>query len=491
MAAHIIARAKKEVCVVVVCGEERSGFGLFAGCTIGRKGSDPILEGDEGLPSLELEDGCSLLAPRAKDARPTVPVEFNLWAPTCEDVSDENAQTYEKAKKCKKINYYGTKRVTEPLLLLMQLSRSARIVNMTSFYGQLKYIDNKEANGWPTTVSAYKVSKADVNAYTRIIAIVNIQVSKYWSFGQAPVLELLLGAQLAPVFVAAVEPRCRMEVAASEHAFKEILTSLPKPGGGEFGKFYSLLALNDPRIIKHPISIIPFTGFISYRLPYSIRILLESAIRNCDNFQVTKEDVEKIIDWENTSPKLVEIPFKPARVLLQDFTGVPAVVDLACMRDSMKNLGSDPRKINPLVYSHTTMIDGLGVAGWGVGGIKAEAAMLGQEMAELEARREQVKLNVARKVGGPDLKSFIQQFESASEGDRPQEASDAKTGVRTEETEAEKSDAKEKKCAVVTGANKGIGLEISRQLASNGIAVILTARDEKKGTEAVQGSSGN
>lgn len=53
------------------------------------------------------------------------------------------------------------------------------------------------------------------------------------------------------------------------------------------------------------------------RLPYSIRILLESAIRNCDNFQVTKDDVEKIIDWENTSPKQVEIPFKPARVLLQ------------------------------------------------------------------------------------------------------------------------------------------------------------------------------
>lgn len=112
------------------------------------------------------------------------------------------------------------------------------------------------------------------------------------------------------------------------------------------------------------------------KLPYSIRILLESAIRNCDNFQVTKEDVEKIIDWENSSPKLVEIPFKPARVLLQvfhfpvtmlyfcnrcirpfmnclllfqDFTGVPAVVDLAAMRDAMANLGSDPSKINPLV----------------------------------------------------------------------------------------------------------------------------------------------
>ena len=84
-------------------------------------------------------------------------------------------------------------------------------------------------------------------------------------------------------------------------------------------------------------------------MPYSIRILLESVIRNCDNFQVTKEDVEKIIDWEKTAPKQVEIPFKPARVLLQDFTGVPAVVDLACMRDAMNKLGSDSNKINPLV----------------------------------------------------------------------------------------------------------------------------------------------
>ncbi|CAL4997197.1 unnamed protein product [Urochloa decumbens] len=243
-----------------------------------------------------------------------------------------------------------------------------------------------------------------------------------------------------------------MATQATEHAFKNILTSLPKPGGGEYGKFYSLPALNDPRIDK---------------LPYSIRILLESAIRNCDNFQVTPNDVEKIIDWENTSPKLAEIPFKPARVLLQDFTGVPAVVDLAAMRDAMAKLGSDANKINPLVPvdlvidhsvqvdvarspnavqanmelefsrnkerfgflkwgssafqnmlvvppgsgivhqvnleylgrvvfnkdgflypdsvvgtdSHTTMIDGLGVAGWGVGGIEAEATMLGQPMS--------------------------------------------------------------------------------------------------------------
>ncbi|KAG5245485.1 aconitate hydratase family protein [Salix suchowensis] len=237
----------------------------------------------------------------------------------------------------------------------------------------------------------------------------------------------------------------------NENPFKSILKTLEKPGG-EYGKYYSLPALNDPRID---------------RLPYSIKILLESAIRNCDEFQVKSNDVEKIIDWENSAPKLVEIPFKPARVLLQDFTGVPAVVDLACMRDAMNNLGGDSNKINPLVPvdlvidhsvqvdvarsenavqanmelefqrnkerfaflkwgsnafqnmlvvppgsgivhqvnleylgrvvfntdgllypdsvvgtdSHTTMIDGLGVAGWGVGGIEAEAAMLGQPMS--------------------------------------------------------------------------------------------------------------
>ncbi|KAK1398438.1 hypothetical protein POM88_008301 [Heracleum sosnowskyi] len=88
----------------------------------------------------------------------------------------------------------------------------------------------------------------------------------------------------------------------SENPFKDICTALPKPDGGEYGKYYNLTALNDPRIDK---------------LPYSIKILIESAIHNCDNFQVTENDVEKIIDWEITSPKQVEIPFKPARVLLQ------------------------------------------------------------------------------------------------------------------------------------------------------------------------------
>ncbi|WJX75793.1 aconitate hydratase [Trifolium repens] len=220
-----------------------------------------------------------------------------------------------------------------------------------------------------------------------------------------------------------------MATFASENVFKGILTSLPKPGGGEYGRFYSLPALNDPRI---------------ERLPYSISILLESAIRNCDNFKVTQKDVENIINWENTSQSQTEIPFMPARVLLQDATGVPVLVDLASMRDAIKNLGGDPNKISPLVPvelvidhsvqrfaflkwgssafnnvlvvppgsgivhqvnleylgrvvfningilypdsvvgtdSHTPMIDGLGIAGWGVGGIEAEAAMLGQPMS--------------------------------------------------------------------------------------------------------------
>jgi aconitate hydratase len=210
-------------------------------------------------------------------------------------------------------------------------------------------------------------------------------------------------------------------------------------------------------------------------LPYSIRVLLESLLRNCDGYEVTEADVKALAGWQAASPAQVEIPFKPARVVLQDFTGVPCVVDLAAMRAAMQRLGGDPKKINPLVPvdlvidhsvqvdyfnsadalelnidmefmrnreryeflrwgqsafdnfrvvppgtgivhqvnleylakvvflgeekrsgsspapelvaypdslvgtdSHTTMIDGLGVVGWGVGGIEAEGVMLGQ-----------------------------------------------------------------------------------------------------------------
>ncbi len=203
-------------------------------------------------------------------------------------------------------------------------------------------------------------------------------------------------------------------------------------------------------------------------LPFSIKVLLEAVLRNVDGFLVKEDDVTALARWNAKSPAAREVPFKPARVILQDFTGVPAVVDLAAMRAAMKRLGGDPAKINPLVPvdlvidhsvqvdffgtpeslarnaeiefernreryeflrwgqkafrnfrvvppatgivhqvnleflakvvlareengetvlmpdtlvgtdSHTTMINGLGVLGWGVGGIEAEAAMLGQ-----------------------------------------------------------------------------------------------------------------
>jgi aconitate hydratase len=202
------------------------------------------------------------------------------------------------------------------------------------------------------------------------------------------------------------------------------------------------------------------------RLPFSIRILLEALLRNEDGYLVTADDVERLARWNATAPAQTELPFMPARVLMQDFTGVPCVADLAAMRDAVKQLGKDPRKINPLVPvdlvidhsvqvdyfgtadaleknaqlefernreryeflrwgaqafqnlrvvppatgivhqvnleflaqgvierdgelffdtlvgtdSHTTMVNGLGVLGWGVGGIEAEAVMLGQPL---------------------------------------------------------------------------------------------------------------
>jgi aconitate hydratase len=207
------------------------------------------------------------------------------------------------------------------------------------------------------------------------------------------------------------------------------------------------------------------------RLPFSLKVLLENLLRNEDGESVTKEQVELLAQWNAKAEPSEEIAFTPARVLMQDFTGVPAIVDLAAMRDAMREMGGDPSKINPLVPaelvidhsvqvdafgtpkafqrnadlefernkeryaflrwgqgafdnfkvvppdtgivhqvnleylgrvvfvdeerelaypdtlvgtdSHTTMINGLGVLGWGVGGIEAEAAMLGQPMSML------------------------------------------------------------------------------------------------------------
>jgi aconitate hydratase len=209
----------------------------------------------------------------------------------------------------------------------------------------------------------------------------------------------------------------------------------------------------------------------SERLPFSLKILLENLLRCQDGLTVRPEDIEALANWEPKAQPSKEIAFMPARVLLQDFTGVPAVVDLAAMRDAMKKMGGDPKRINPLLPaelvidhsvqvddfgnglafrtnadlefernreryaflrwgqkafrnfkvvppdtgivhqvnleylarvvfvneekgtaypdtlvgtdSHTTMINGLGVLGWGVGGIEAEAAMLGQPLSML------------------------------------------------------------------------------------------------------------
>ena len=102
-------------------------------------------------------------------------------------------------------------------------------------------------------------------------------------------------------------------------------------------------------------------------LPYSIRVLLESCLRNCDGYEVTEDDVKNLAGWNAAAPAEVEIPFKPARVVLQDFTGVPCVVDLAAMRAAMKRLGGDPKKINPLVpvdlvIDHSVQVDYFGSA---------------------------------------------------------------------------------------------------------------------------------
>ena len=85
------------------------------------------------------------------------------------------------------------------------------------------------------------------------------------------------------------------------------------------------------------------------RLPFSLKVLLENLLRHEDGRSVAKEDLQAVAHWLKTKSSEREIAFRPARVLMQDFTGVPAVVDLAAMRDAMKMLGGDPKKINPLV----------------------------------------------------------------------------------------------------------------------------------------------
>src|SRR6202453_1447459 len=101
------------------------------------------------------------------------------------------------------------------------------------------------------------------------------------------------------------------------------------------------------------------------RLPFSLKVLLENLLRNEDGRSVSKEDIQAVAQWLKTKTSERELAFRPARVLLQDFTGVPAVVDLAAMRDAMKMLGGDPKKINPLqpvelVIDHSVQVDSFG-----------------------------------------------------------------------------------------------------------------------------------
>ncbi len=125
-------------------------------------------------------------------------------------------------------------------------------------------------------------------------------------------------------------------------------------GNAEPFAYYSLQRLKQARVASLD------------RLPYSIKILLESLLRNCDNYICTEDHVLSLANWQPQGNRW-EIPYKPARVILQDFTGVPALVDLAAMRDAMKRLGGDPKKINPLipcdlVIDHSVQVDYFGKA---------------------------------------------------------------------------------------------------------------------------------
>ncbi len=126
-------------------------------------------------------------------------------------------------------------------------------------------------------------------------------------------------------------------------------------GAGEPTVYYRLAALEEAGL-----------GRIS-RLPFSIKVLLEALLRQVDGFAVTEEDVRRLAAWDAANPAPLELPFKPARVVMQDFTGVPAVVDLAAMRSAMARAGGDPTRVNPLipvdlVIDHSVLVDDFGSA---------------------------------------------------------------------------------------------------------------------------------
>ncbi len=142
-------------------------------------------------------------------------------------------------------------------------------------------------------------------------------------------------------------------------------------GAGAPVYYYRLAALENAGI-----------GHIS-RLPFSIKVLLEALLRQVDGFAVTEEDVVRLANWDAANPAPVELPFKPARVVMQDFTGVPGVVDLAAMRSAMARLGGDPKRVNPLipvdlVIDHSVQVDQFG----------SQFALLYNAEREFERNRE-------------------------------------------------------------------------------------------------------
>ena len=148
--------------------------------------------------------------------------------------------------------------------------------------------------------------------------------------------------------------------------------SILKVGGKEY-EFYRIAALDEQ-------------GISTKHLPFSLRILLENLLRTEDGRNVKAEDIRALVGWSGKTKPTKEIAFTPSRVLMQDFTGVPAVVDLAAMRDAMKELGGDPSLINPLQPAELVLVSmfggvlGLGPAGLVLGPLAFRLAREGLDI---------------------------------------------------------------------------------------------------------------
>ncbi|MGZ6317623.1 MAG: aconitase family protein, partial [Anaerolineales bacterium] len=115
-------------------------------------------------------------------------------------------------------------------------------------------------------------------------------------------------------------------------------------------KARSVLSVGDRQYVIYRLDALENAGLTDLkRLPFSIRIMLEAALRQCNGQEIKEDDVKNIAAWKASVASRPGVPFLPARVIMQDFTGVPAIVDLAAMRAAVARLGGDPKKINPLV----------------------------------------------------------------------------------------------------------------------------------------------